>query len=145
MLLPCATPEATGKVWKTPRHLSALWLRKLSVTLLWNSQSSTITTVCPLRPCLHSTAPSSSSHKTGCTVSKLRFSFNHLIWFCFESQGGDEAVSVISCGIFFLIGSVTNVYLTIKRPLSNTLLLNRIQNDLEHWPVSQMSDLVQSL
>lgn len=38
----------------------------------------------------------------------------------------------------FSSGSVTNVYLTIKRPLFNTLHLNRKQNDLEHWPVSRV-------
>lgn len=41
------------------------------------------------------------------------------------------------CG-FFLEGSFTNVYLTIKRALSNTATLNRIQNDLKHWPVSRL-------
>lgn len=145
MLLPCATltPEAEKlSSLKTSCLLSALWLKKHSVTLLQGSQSSTttITTVCPPRPCLHSAAPSSPSHRTGCTVSKVRFSFT--IWFelvyCFESLGGDEAV--VSCHFMwfiFLKGSFTNVYLTIKRPLSNTATLNRIQDDLEHWPVSE--------
>lgn len=72
-------PKQTKNSERPRCHLPALWLRKLSVTLRQHSQSFTITEVYQSRPCLHPTASSSSSHRTGCTVSKLRFSFT--IWF----------------------------------------------------------------
>lgn len=71
-------PKQTKNSERPLCHLPALRLRKLSVTLQ-HSQSFTITEVYQSRPCLHPTASSSSSHRTGCTVSKLRFSFT--IWF----------------------------------------------------------------
>lgn len=92
----CHMPEQTRKSEGPLCHLPALWLKKLSATLLQHSQSFTITEVYQPRPCLHPTASSSSSHRTGCIVSKLRFHFT--IWF--ESLGGEEAVTVIKCGLF---------------------------------------------
>lgn len=128
MSLPCATltPEADENLWKTHRRPPARRSRKRSAT----RQSATRGARRPRRPCLHPAAPSSSSHRTGCAVSKVSLSvwFNKWRW---ESR----------CNHFMLppflplVGSFTNVYLTIKRPLSNTATLNRIQNDLEHRPV----------
>lgn len=44
-----------------------------------------------------------------------------------------------SFSVCFLPGVFTNVYLTVKSSLSTTATLNiRIENDIEHWPVSRM-------
>lgn len=158
MLLPCATltleVEEKLSSLKTFWQLSILWSRTLSVTLLQDSQSSTTSAVCPPRLCLHPAALSSSSHRTGWTVSKVKtlwerwchcqigpFSLIQMRLDLTESvvwMFGDEAVTIYNfCVFVFFKGSYTNVYLTIKRPHSNTATLNRIQNDLEHRPVSQ--------
>lgn len=83
----------------------------------------------------HSAALSSSSHSTGCAVSKVRI----WIWIVLNYF---EVIKLFQVVIFMWCfphkGLFTNVYLTIKRPLSNTETLNRIQNDLKHWPVSHI-------
>ena len=138
MLLPCATlaPEADEKLSpKTFWQLSLLWSKTRSVPLLEDSPSFT-TTVCPLIPRLHPAATSSSSHRTGCTGSKVtsgfefkQFESTERWWSCWHVDMS-----------FFLSGSFTNVYLTIKRALSNTSTLNRTQNDLQHWQVHHLNN-----
>lgn len=74
-----------------------------------------------------------SSRRTGCTVSKLRFWF-----FSLSCDLNQEAVKQLrSVGVFSLPGVFTNVYLTVKSSLSTTATLNvrikKMTSSIDRW------------
>lgn len=129
MPLPCVTSNDTGNLWEASRLVFAL----RSATPVSNSHRSAAAASRPLGARL----PHPLTGLAGLSVSQGSFPTARCDP-CWKSQNWRNCVSHV---VFFFLsspstGSVTNVFLKIKRSLSSTSHLNRIQNDLEHRPVS---------